>query len=130
MITEILSGLYIGTNEDLFDKTIYDRYQIKLILNCSVTDLFPDVPKVEKIRLPLQSMETLKLNQTQILTFIQNNLLTKSMILSSDEDYNLIICCLFLIRYGKVSVVDIKDIIKMKNHTLSIDRDLRYFLDN
>ena len=130
MITEILSGLYIGTNEDLFDITIYDRYQIKLILNCSVTDLFPDVPKVEKIRLPLQSMETLKLNQTQILTFIQNNLLTKPMILSSDEDYNLIICCLFLIRYGKVSVVDIKDIIKMKNHTLSIDRDLRYFLDN
>jgi hypothetical protein len=128
MVIEIISGLLICTIDDLFDKSIYEKHSIDLILNCSIDLPFVDIPKVEKIRLPLKDMMSLKNNQNKILNFIHNNYLDKNILIASNEDYNIVICALFLIKYGSISVVDIQNIMKMKHDKLIIDRNLNEFL--
>ena len=73
-------------------------------------------------------MMTLKNNQNKILNFIHNNYLDKNILIASNEDYNIVICALFLIKYGSISVVDIQNIMKMKHDKLIIDRNLNEFL--
>jgi hypothetical protein len=125
MIVEILSGLLIGTIDDGYDKSIYEKYQIDIILNCSTDKKFVDINNVEKVRLPLKDMESLKKNKIKILKFIKDNYLKKNILLLSNEDFNVVICALFLIEYGKISIVDIKNILKNKN--ICIDINLNYF---
>lgn len=126
MIVEILSGLLIGTIDDGYDKLVYEKYQIDIILNCSTDKKFVDINNVEKVRLPLKDMESLKKNKIKILKFIKDNYLKKNILLLSNEDFNIVICALFLIEYGKISIVDIKNILKNKN--ICIDRNLNYFI--
>lgn len=126
MIVEILSGLLIGTIDDGYDKSIYEKYQIDIILNCSTDKKFVDINNVEKVRLPLKDMESLKKNKIKILKFIKDNYLKKNILLLSNEDFNVVICALFLIEYGKISIVDIKNILKNKN--ICVDRNLNYFI--
>lgn len=126
MIVEILSSLLIGNIDDGYDKSIYKKHEIDIILNCSIDKKFVDVDNVQKIRLPLKDMESLKKNKIKILKFIKDNYLKKNILLLSNEDFNVIICALFLIEYGKISIVDIKNILKNKN--ICIDRNLNYFI--
>lgn len=126
MIVEILSGLLIGKIDDGYDKSIYEKYQIDIILNCSTDKKFVDINNVEKVRLPLKDMESLKKNKIKILKFIKDNYLKKNILLLSNEDFNVVICALFLIEYGKISIVDIKNILKNKN--ICVDRNLNYFI--
>ena len=126
MIVEILSGLLIGTIDDGYDKLVYEKYQIDIILNCSTDKKFVDINNVEKVRLPLKDMESLKKNKIKIIKFIKDNYLKKNILLLSNEDFNIVICALFLIEYGKISIVDIKNILKNKN--ICIDRNLNYFI--
>jgi hypothetical protein len=126
MIVEILSSLLIGNIDDGYDKSVYETYQIDIILNCSTDKKFVDINNVEKVRLPLKDMESLKKNKIKILKFIKDNYLKKNILLLSNEDFNVVICALFLIEYGKISIVDIKNILKNKN--ICIDRNLNYFI--
>jgi len=128
MIIEIISGLQICSIDDSFDKSIYDKYSIDIILNCSIDMPFVDIQNVNKIRLPLKNMLSLKSNLDKILNFIKDNYLKKNILIVSNEDYNIVICALFLIKFGDISVVDIKNIMKMKHDKLSIDRNLNEFL--
>tara|TARA_B110001469_G_C9641017_1_gene322432 strand:+ start:1790 stop:2176 length:387 start_codon:yes stop_codon:yes gene_type:complete len=128
MITEIISGILIGTIDDGYDKSVYDKHSIDIIMNCSIDKPFIDVKYVKKIRLPINTIEILKVNINKILDVIKENYLQKNILILSNEDTNLIIVCVFLIKYGNISVVDIKNIIKIKNNTLSIDRNLLEFL--
>jgi hypothetical protein len=127
MIIEILSGLYIGTFNDGYDKNIYKKYNIDIILNCSINKPFIDVDNVDKIRLPLVNIESVKNNKQKILKFIESNYLHKTILILSDEDYSLIICSLFLIDKGNISVVDIKQILMMKHPSLILERNLDEF---
>tara|TARA_B100001094_G_C17996893_1_gene703113 strand:+ start:183 stop:566 length:384 start_codon:yes stop_codon:yes gene_type:complete len=127
MIIEIISGLYIGNFEDAYDKNIYKQYGIDIVLNCSSNQPFVDVDNVQKVRLPLVNMESLKNNKQKILQFIESNYMKQSMLLLSNEDYPLVICCLFLTNLGNVSVVDIKQILAMKHSSLRLERNLDEF---
>lgn len=127
MIIEIISGLYIGNFEDAYDKNIYKQYGIDIVLNCSLNQPFVDVDHIQKVRLPLVNMESLKNNKQKILQFIESNYMKQSMLLLSNEDYPLVICCLFLTNLGNVSVVDIKQILAMKHSSLRLERNLDEF---
>lgn len=127
MIIEIISGLYIGTFEDGYDQNIYKQYAIDIVLNCSSNQPFVDVDRVQKVRLPLLNMDSLKKNKQKILQFIESNYMKKSILLLSNEDYPLVICCLFLTNFGNISVVDIKQILSMKHPSLILERNLDEF---
>lgn len=124
MIYEILSGLFISNIETSYDKTIYEKYDIDIILNCSVNHPFIDILNIKKIRLPINNIDILSKNYNKILEFIYNNYLDNNILIISNKDFNLIICALFIIKYGNISIVDINNIFKNKNKNLIIDRNL------
>ena len=127
MITEIISGLWIGSLNDSYDKELYTKYNISVLLNCSTTKPFPDIPTVKKVRLPIQTITDIKRHRDKILDHLQQLYLKESMLLVCEEDFALVIASLFLVYVGRVSMVDIKHILHQKNPKLVLDRKLDEF---
>jgi|TARA_B110000858_G_C17730541_1_gene439859 hypothetical protein len=123
MIYQILSGLYICNINDSYDKTIYDKYDIDMILNCSTNLPFVEID-IEKVRIPISNINTIKVHKEKILNFIKDNYLEKNILIISNEDFNIIICSLFIIKYGNISIIDISNILKMKHKNLIINRNI------
>ena len=131
LYTEVLSGLWIGDIDIMYNKKFIEDNQIKLIINCSIDYKFSEHLGVQNVRIPLpnnlyNSIDTIKQNKDKILTFIDSNL----------ENNHILICCvdgtiispfivsLYLIKYGEIDKSEIKKIIQSKNQAVSMDFDL------
>tara|TARA_R110002074_G_scaffold198083_1_gene365567 strand:- start:9328 stop:9708 length:381 start_codon:yes stop_codon:yes gene_type:complete len=122
MITEIISGIYIGDANYINDLNLLKIYDINLLINCSTK--LPFIKNdINKVRIPLNCNDDIIKNKEKILSFLKDNFLKKNVLLISDCDYHIIICCLFIIKYGNISHINIKEIIKNINKDLSIDFD-------
>lgn len=120
MITEIISGVYIGDIKYIDDINLFKIYNIDILVNCSTK--LPFIKNdINKVRIPVNSNEDIIKNKDKILSFIKDNFLKKNILLISDCNYHIIICCLFIIKYGNISHINIKEIIKNINKDLSID---------
>jgi len=78
MVTEIISGLWIGDINDAFTTSFYNDNLINIVINCTLDQGFIDLPNINKTRIPLscnltpeRDMQLLKNNMIKI-----NNLLT------------------------------------------------------
>lgn len=131
LYTEVLSGLWIGDIDIMYNKKFIEDNQIKLIINCTIDYKFSEHKDVQNIRIPLpnnlyNSIDTIKQNKDKILNFIDSNL----------EDHHILICCvdgtnispfiasLYLVKYGEIDKSEIKKIIQSKNQVVSMDFDL------
>jgi protein-tyrosine phosphatase len=131
LYTEILSGLWIGDIDIMYNKKFIEDNQIKLIINCTIDYKFSENNDVQNVRLPLpnnlyNSIDTLRQNKDKILNFIDSNL----------ENHHILICCvdgttispfivsLYLVKYGEIDKSEIKKIIQSKNQVVSMDFDL------
>uniref|UniRef100_A0A6C0CCY8 Dual specificity phosphatase catalytic domain-containing protein n=1 Tax=viral metagenome TaxID=1070528 RepID=A0A6C0CCY8_9ZZZZ len=131
LYTEVLSGLWIGDIDIMYNKKFIEDNQIKLIINCTIDYKFSEHKDVQNIRIPLpnnlyNSIDTIKQNKDKILNFIDSNL----------EDHHILICCvdgtnispfiasLYLVKYGEIDKSEIKKIIQSKNKAVSMDFDL------
>ena len=79
---EILSGLWIADSNILNSKKFMNDNQISIILNCTQIFDFPDIPNIQKIRLPFSNnknsdtdLSLIRENKTKILdgAFIGSN---------------------------------------------------------
>ena len=135
MLTEYLQGIYVSDINTAFDKTIYQKYNIDIVINCTIDFGFLDL-NVKKIRIPLSNdlnyhtdIKLLNQNLNKILSFINDNYI----------DHNILICCydglttspiivgLFISKYGKIPINQIKNILKSKNKDIIIELDLSIF---
>lgn len=131
LYTEVLSGLWIGDIDIMYNKKFIEDNQIKLIINCTIDYKFSEHKDVQNIRIPLpnnlyNSLDTLRQNKDKILNFIDSNL----------ENHHILICCvdgiiispfivsLYLVKYGEIDKSEIKKIIQSKNQAVSMDFDL------
>ena len=131
LYTEVLSGLWIGDIDIMYNKKFIEDNQIKLIINCTIDYKFSEHLGVQNVRIPLpnnlyNSIDTIKQNKDKILNFIDSNL----------ENNHILICCvdgiiispfivsLYLIKYGEIEKSEIKKIIQSKNKAVSMDFDL------
>mgnify|MGYP006261107279 FL=1 len=131
LYTEVLSGLWIGDIDIMYNKKFIEDNQIKLIINCTIDYKFSEHFGVQNVRIPLpnnlyNSIDTIRQNKDKILTFIDSNL----------ENNHILICCvdgttispfivsLYLIKYGEIDKSEIKKIIQSKNQAVSMDFDL------
>ena len=131
LYTEILSGLWIGDIDIMYNKKFIEDNQIKLIINCTIDYKFSDHMGVQNVRIPLpnnlyNSLDTLKQNKDKIMSFIDSNL----------ENHHILICCLdgttispfiislYLVKYGEIEKSEIKKIIQSKNEAVSMEFDL------
>ena len=131
LYTEVLSGLWIGDIDIMYNKKFVEDNQIKVIINCTIDYKFSEHVGVQNVRIPLpnnlyNSIDTLRQNKDKILTFIDSNL----------ENNHILICCvdgttispfiasLYLVKYGEIEKTEIKKIIQSKNEAVSMDFDL------
>tara|TARA_Y100001958_G_C21203527_1_gene529868 strand:+ start:398 stop:811 length:414 start_codon:yes stop_codon:yes gene_type:complete len=136
MLTEILSGLWIGNINDAFNEEFYKDNLISIVINCTFEQGFLDLPKLKKIRVPLtdkldpgRDLFLLKENMNKIIDFIHEKL----------EDNNILIYCyngltvsplivaLYMVNKGGISKDLIRDILRSKNKNICLDFDLSYF---
>ena len=112
MPTEIISGLWIGNINDIYNEEFYNDNLINICINCTIDQGFLDLPNIKKIRLslseemdPNRDIYMLKENLNKILEFIHNSI----------EENNIFIYCyngitispliigLYMIKYGGIS---------------------------
>ena len=81
MLTEIISGLWIGNINDAFNESFYKDNLINIAINCTLEQGFLDIPNLQKIRIPLSSNITpnediiiLKKNMNKIIDYIHKNI--------------------------------------------------------
>ena len=136
MITEILSGLWIGNVNDSYNEEFYRDNLISIVINCTKDQTFLDISNLKKIRIPLSinldpelDMKYLREKMNQILDFIHENI----------EDNNILIFCYnglsispliianYMIKYGNISKDNIRDILRSKNENICLDVDLSIF---
>ena len=136
MPTEILSGLWIGDINDIYDEEFYKNNLINIVINCTIDQGFLDLPNLKKIRIslspemdPNRDIYLLKSNKDKILSFIHKNI----------EEENIFICCyngltisplivaLYMIEYGGISKDNIREILRSKNEKICLDYDLSIF---
>ena len=136
MPTEILSGLWIGDINDIYDEEFYKDNLINIVINCTIDQGFLDLPNLKKIRIslspemdPNRDIYLLRSNKDKILSFIHKNI----------EEENIFVCCyngltisplivaLYMIEYGGISKDNIRDILRSKNEKICLDYDLSIF---
>jgi len=136
MPTEILSGLWIGDLNDMYNEEFYRDNLINIVINCTVSQDFLDLPELRKLRIPLtpnmdpnNDIYMLNSNKQKIMDFMHSNI----------EESNILICCyngltisplivaLYMVEYGGISKDNIRDILRSKNDKICLDYDLSVF---
>ena len=131
LYVEIISGLWIGDIDIMYNKKFLQDNNINIIINCTTTYNFSDYSETNNIRLPLSdnlyhNLDQLRIHKEKILKYIDDSL----------ENNNLLLCCydgktnspfiisLYLMKYGGITKDKIKQIILSKNTNISMDYDL------
>lgn len=131
LYTEVLSGLWIGDIDIMYNKKFIEDNQIKLIINCTIDYKFSEHKEVQNVRIPLpnnlyNSLDTLRQNKDKILNFIDSNLENNHILICCVDGINIspFIASLYLVKYGEIDKSEIKKIIQSKNQAVSMDFDL------
>ena len=128
MPTEILSGLWIGSIDDLKHPSFFEDMEINIIVNLTDCD-FKIQKKVSYINLPISSYNIYSMNNMiyKLVDNIHNNL--------KDGLNNIFIYCIngltisplivgvYMIKYGSVTKYDVPVILKSKNNEILLNFD-------
>ena len=137
MITEILSGLWIGTIEELANIQFLNDTKISIIINCTESHHMVTTYECQKIRIPVSELNEpsrdfplLKQNLSKILQFIHTNIDEKNIVIFGYKNLIIpeIIVSAYMIHYGNINKENIPDILRSKNTQLQLTCDLSYFL--
>ena len=136
MLIQYMDGIYVCDIKTSFEKKLYEKYDINIVLNFTVDYPFID-SDIKKTRIPVSNL----LNHHTDIPLIKNNL---SKILKYIYDnfinHNILICChdgntisptivgLFLHKYGNIPLNMAKDLLVSKNKYVNIEYDLSIFL--
>ena len=136
MPTEIISGLWIGNINDIYNEEFYNDNLINICINCTIDQGFLDLPNLKKIRLslsedmdPNRDIYMLKENQKKILEFINNNIEGNNIFIYCYNGITIspLIIALYMINYGNISKDNIRNILRSKNEKICLDYDLSIF---
>ena len=131
LYAEILSGLWIGDIDIMYNKKFLQDNNITLLINCTINYKFSELDGINNVRIPLSdnlynNIDQLRQHKDKILKFIDDSL----------EEHNLVIACydgkmlspfiisLYLMNYGGITKDKLKKIIQSKNTQISMDYDL------
>jgi len=131
LYTEVISGLWIGDIDMMYNKQFIADNAITIILNCTINYKFPDNPNVQNVRIPLSdnlyhNMDTLRKSKDKILSYIDASLNDHTILMACYDGKTLspFLVSLYLIKYGGIARDKIKKIIQSKNTQISMDYDL------
>ena len=136
MPTEILSGLWIGSVNDVYNSEFYSDNNINIAINCTTDVGFLNVDNLNKVRIPLSNSSN---NQSDIYALSQKIDSILEFINKSLEEKNIFIYCyngisisplivgLYMIKYGNISKDIIREVLRSKNPNICIECDLGIF---
>jgi hypothetical protein len=136
MPTEIISGLWIGDVNDIYNREFYIDNNIKIVINCTKDQAFLDLSNIKKIRIPLSNnlditsdINLLSLKKNEILGFINKSLEENNIFIYCYNGITIspLIVALYIIEYGNISKDIIRDILRSKNKHICLDYDLSRF---
>ena len=136
MISEIISGLWIGDHEDTYDEDFINDNLITITINCTIDRGFLNRDDISKIRIPLSpqlnpqtDIEMLKKNIDKILKYIHENIEENNILIYcyNGKTISPLIVGLYILKYGNVSKDLIRDILRSKNENICLDVDLGIF---
>tara|TARA_Y100000817_G_scaffold270382_1_gene228458 strand:+ start:4896 stop:5306 length:411 start_codon:yes stop_codon:yes gene_type:complete len=136
MITEIISGLWIGDHEDTYNEDFINDNLITITINCTIDKGFLNRDNISKIRIPLSpqlnpltDIEMLKKNIDNILKYIHENIEENNILIYcyNGKTISPLIVGLYILKYGNVSKDLIRDILRSKNENICLDVDLGIF---
>ena len=131
LYAEILSGLWIGDIDIMYNKKFIQDNNITVILNCTINFKFTDLPNIQNIRIPLSdnlwnNIDTIRNHKDKILNFIDESLETNNILLCCYDGKTIspFILSLYLLKYGEITKDKLKQIILSKHKGISMDYDL------
>jgi predicted protein tyrosine phosphatase len=136
MLTEIISGLWIGNVNDAFNEDFYTDNLISISINCTLEQGFLDIPNLKKIRIPLsdkliptRDLVLLKENMNKIIDFIDEKIGENNIFIYCYNGLTVspLIIAMYMIKKGEISKDTIRDILKSKNQNICLDFDLSMF---
>ena len=134
MPTEILSGLWIGNVNDIYNKEFYLDNNINIVINCTKDQAFLDLEGLKKIRIPLSNniqndMYLLSIKKDDIVDFIHKSLEEKNIFIYCHNGLTVsaLIVALYMIKYGNISKDNIRAILRSKNNNIFLEYDLGIF---
>ena len=136
MLTELISGLWIGNINDAFNEDFYNDNLISIVINCSFEQGFLDIPNLKKIRIPVtdkldpnRDLILLKENMNKIIDFIDEKIEENNIFIYCYNGLTVspLIVAMYMIKKGGVSKDNIRDILKSKNQNICLDFDLSMF---
>ena len=136
MLTELISGLWICDIKDAYNKEIYEDNLINIIINCTIDYGYPDIPNIKKLRLPLSDklepqtdIYFLRNNISKIINFINENIEENNILIFCYDGLTIspIIVATYMIKYGNISLDNIREIIRSKNEKICLDLNLSIF---
>ena len=137
MLTEILSGLWIGNLEELTNTQFFQDNKISIIINCTFSHQIPPNCLCQQVRIPVSEINEpskdfllLKQNLSKIMQFIHTNIDEKNICILGYNNLTipLIIVSIYLLEFGEIKKDIIMDVLKSKNKTFHLDYDISYFL--
>jgi hypothetical protein len=136
MLIQYIDGIYVCDIKTSFEKKLYEKYDIDIVLNFTIDYPFIDLD-LKKTRIPVSNIlnfhtdiPIIKNNLSKILKYIYDNFI----------NHNILICChdgntisptivgLFLHKYGNIPLNMVKDLLVSKNKYVNIEYDLNIFL--
>ena len=136
MITEILSGLWIGNVNDSYNEEFYRDNLISIVINCTSNQGFLDLPNLKKLRIPLsdklepnRDIYLLKENMDKIIDFIHEKIDENNIFIHCYNGTSIspLIVAIYMIKKGEISKDTIHDILRSKNKDICLDFDLSIF---
>ena len=136
MLTEILSGLWIGNINDSYNQEFYKDNLITIAINCTDDQSFLDLPDLQKLRVPLSinmdpktDIDLLSKSMNKITEFIHKNIEKNNIIVFCYNGLTIspLIVGVYMIKYGNISKDHIRDILRCKNGNICLDFDLSLF---
>ncbi len=131
LYVEVISGLWIGDIDVMYNKKFIEDNNITIILNCTINFKFSDYPNINNIRLPLSdnlynNLEQLRTHKDKILKFIDDSLQDNNIVIACYDGKTIspFIISLYLMKYGDITKDKLKQIILSKNKAISMDYDL------
>ena len=128
MPTEILSGLWIGNVNDIYNKEFYLDNNINIVINCTKDQAFLDLEGLKKIRIQ-NDMHLLSMKKDDIVDFIHKTLEEKNIFIYCHNGLtnSALIVALYMIKYGNISKDNIRAILRSKNNNILLEYDLGIF---
>ena len=136
MPTELLSGLWIGSVNDIYNSEFYRDNNINVAINCTTDQGFLNIDGIHKVRIPLSNNPDINsdiylLSQKidKILEFIHKSLEEKNIFIYCYNGISIspLIVALYMVKYGNISKDIIREVLKSKNTNICLDYDLGIF---